>query len=52
MAFVEPTEGWRVRIRGVFVFAGLFGAWIHKTVGAGVVFVASVLPSVIFVFGR
>ena len=52
MAFVEPTEGWRCRIRGVFVFAGLFGTWIHKTVGAGVVLVASVLPSVIFMFGR
>jgi hypothetical protein len=52
MAFVESTEGWGCRIRGVFGFAGLFGTWIRKTVGTGVVFLASVLPSVIFIFGR
>ena len=51
MTFVESTEGWRFSIRGMGVFA-LLGMWINKTVRAGAVFLASVLPSVIFVFGR
>ena len=52
MAFVELTEGWRFRVRGVVFAAGLFGIWMNRTVGAGMVFLASVLPTAIFVLGR
>jgi len=52
MAFVELTEGWRLRVRGVVFVADLFGIWINRTMGAGIVLLASVLPTAIFVLGR
>jgi hypothetical protein len=52
MAFVELTEGWRLRVRGVVFVADLFGIWMNRTMGAGIVLLASVLPTAIFVLGR
>jgi hypothetical protein len=49
--FVEPIEGWRFRSRCVGAF-DLFGMWMNRSLSAGVSFLASVLPSVIFVLGR